>query len=132
MRLLLRLCSLPILALLFSAQAWAISPVETAKIEALIAHVAALQGARFIRNGDAHPPAEAADHLRMKWEKAGKRVQTAEDFIRLCASQSYLSGKPYQIQLANGQVSDAGPYLRRQLALMTGTAAQSSKNPPGS
>ncbi|HJW72171.1 MAG TPA: DUF5329 family protein, partial [Geothrix sp.] len=47
---------------------------EAQKIEALIQGVASLQGAAFIRNGSEHTPREAADHLRLKWKNAGKRV----------------------------------------------------------
>ncbi len=101
--------------LLFGLQAHAAEPLETKKIEALIAHIAQLQGATFVRNGSDHTPAEAAEHLRMKWRRAGDRVKTADDFIRLCASKSYLSGKPYQIRFADGRVFDTGPYLRQQL-----------------
>ena len=106
------LCALP---LLLPAPTSAKTLTEPQKIEALIAAVAALPNAEFIRNGEAHPAADAAAHLRMKWGKAGKRVKTAEDFIRLCASQSYLSGTPYQIRFADGRVESAGPWLRARL-----------------
>ena len=100
----------------FAGLAQAITPAESAKIEALIATVAALpEGTALIRNGEAHPAKAAAEHLRMKWGKAGKRVQTAEDFITVCASQSYLSGKPYLIRFADGREVPTGPWLRQQL-----------------
>lgn len=73
-------------------------------------------GGRFIRAGTEYPPNEAAAHLRMKLGKAGSRVKTAEDFIAGVASKSYLSGKPYQIKLADGTVRPAGPWLTEALA----------------
>ena len=64
------------------------SSVEARKIEHLIAAVARLSDAKFIRNGVAYDAAKAAEHLRLKLREAGARVATAEDFIRLCASRS--------------------------------------------
>jgi Fe-S oxidoreductase len=96
---------------------------ETAKIEALIASVQHLPGAVFIRNGSEHDAVRAADHLRLKWKNVGKRVKTAEDFIRLCATGSSMSGKKYQIRFADGRTVDSAQYLHEQLRrIETGTA----------
>jgi hypothetical protein len=43
---------------------------EEAKIEGLIAAVAELKDAKFIRNGTEHSPAKAAEHLQKKWDAA--------------------------------------------------------------
>lgn len=88
---------------------------EALKIEALIQAVAELPGAVFIRNGTEHLPREAADHLRLKWKNAGGRVKTAPDFIRLCASGSSMSGKPYQIRLQDGRTVAARDWLWTEL-----------------
>ena len=88
---------------------------ERAKIEALISTVEKSDGLVFIRNGSAHDPAQAASHLRLKWKNAGKRVRTAEDFIRYCATGSSMSGKPYQIRFAYGRVEDSAVYFHAQL-----------------
>lgn len=84
---------------------------EKQKIEALIAHVAALDNATFIRNGDEYPPADAADHMRTKWEYAGSRVKTALQFIEHIASKSSMSGDPYLIRFDDGSETESGPYL---------------------
>lgn len=89
---------------------------ESQKIDRLIAYVGNLKSAVFIRNGDEHTAIEAAKHLQMKREKAGDRVKTADDFIRLCASKSYWSGKAYQIRLADGRTRSAEDVLREELA----------------
>lgn len=89
---------------------------EAQKIDRLIAHVASLEGAVFIRNGKEYGPAEAAKHLQYKREKAGDRVKTANDFIRLCASHSYLSGEAYLIRLNDGRTRTAEDVLREELA----------------
>lgn len=88
---------------------------ETAKIEALIRSVEDSDGLVFIRNGSTHDPAQAASHLRLKWKNAGKRVGTAEDFIRYCATGSSLSGKPYRIQFADGRTEESAVYFHAQL-----------------
>lgn len=51
----------------------------------------------FIRNGKEHTAAEAAEHLQMKYRRAGRRVDSAETFIARIASESSLSGRPYLI-----------------------------------
>src|SRR5512139_2442518 len=76
--------------------------IEQKKIEFLISSVENLKEAKFIRNGSEHDGKEAAEHLRMKLQKAGGKVQTADDFIRLCASKSSITGKPYMIRSSDG------------------------------
>ncbi len=88
---------------------------EADKIQYLIASVETLQGAQFIRNGKAYDARRAADHLRFKLKAAGDRVKTAEDFIRLCASRSYLSGEPYRIRFSDGKSIEAEIFFRERL-----------------
>ncbi len=86
------------------------------KIAYLIASVETLQHAQFVRNGTAYDAKAAANHLRLKLRMAGSRVATADDFIRLCASASSVSGLPYQIRFADGRVVSSEVYLRQKLA----------------
>lgn len=108
---------LAVLLLLFGVFAQADSPDvgEGRRIDYLIASIEGLQGAEFVRNGTAYSAAAAADHLRLKRKNAGSRVATAEDFIRLCASASLLSGTPYQIRFADGRAVTSEAYLRARL-----------------
>jgi hypothetical protein len=94
---------------------------EKVKINYLIDGIAQLDGV-FIRNGNEHSPAKAADHIRMKMEKAmnswfapDKEEWTAIMFIDKIASTSSLSGKPYKIKLKTGEIINAGEWLRRRL-----------------
>jgi hypothetical protein len=89
--------------------------IEKKKIDFLIASVGNLKGAKFVRNGTEHDGKEAAEHLRMKLQKAGDKVQTADDFIMLCASKSYISGKPYLIRSSDGKTVKAEQYFREKL-----------------
>ena len=89
---------------------------EAQKIDALIQTVGGLRGAVFIRNGSEYDGQAAADHLRLKREKAGSRVATADDFIRRCGSVSSMSGRPYQIRWADGRTETSEAFLRARLA----------------
>jgi hypothetical protein len=101
---------------LTSALALAQPSAEQARIEYLIESVAALNGARFIRNGAEFNSREAADHLRVKLRNAGSRVRTAEDFILYCATGSSMSGETYRIRLADGRTVNTADFLRGKLA----------------
>jgi hypothetical protein len=91
------------------------NPVEARKIEQLIGAVERLGNAQFIRNGAAYDAKKAADHLRLKLREAGDRVESAEDFIDLCASRSSLSGKPYEIVFDDGRRITSEAFLRGKL-----------------
>jgi hypothetical protein len=71
---------------------------EQEKIDFLISEVQHSQ-AVFIRNGSEYGGEKAASHLKSKLWFAGKRVQTARDFIMGVASHSEESGKPYEIRV---------------------------------
>jgi hypothetical protein len=100
---------------LYSGSARALGDREGKRIEYLIASVEGLSGARFIRNGTEYDGKQAASHLRMKLKRAGGRVSSAEDFITLCASKSYLSGKPYLIAFSDGKTVPAAQFFRKKL-----------------
>jgi hypothetical protein len=92
---------------------------ETQKIEALIDSIQQIKGAVFIRNGSEYSADQAIHHLRMKWDSAGSRVKTAQDFIKYCASESSFSGKKYQIRFPDGKVEDSEDYFNEQLRKMS-------------
>lgn len=94
-----------------SAQA----PDEVRKIEYLISSLEKMKDAEFIRNGTAYNSKQAAEHLRLKWKKGGTGIKTADDFIKLCATRSYITGQTYKIRFANGRMEDAATVLRRML-----------------
>jgi hypothetical protein len=88
---------------------------ETEKIEMLLARIEAMQDVVFIRNGKEYSSNKAADHLRLKWEKAGRYVKTAEDFIKFCGSKSSISGKPYKMRFADGRLENSAVILKELL-----------------
>ena len=58
----------------------------------------------FIRNGVIHKPAAAEAHMRRKYAYFKPEIKTPEDFIRLCASKSTQTGRPYQVKLPDGRL----------------------------
>jgi hypothetical protein len=111
-------CLLVVFVLAIGAHAHAgnLTPLEARRIEYLITAIESLPNAQFIRNGTAYDAKDAAGHLRLKLQTAGSRVATAEDFIRLCASVSSVSGLPYQIKFADGHTITSEAFLRQRLA----------------
>ena len=92
-------------------------PGEGARIQYLISSVETLEGAKFLRNGREYDARTAADHLRLKLRVAGDQVKTADDFIRLCASKSSISGESYRIRFSDGTTVDAEVFFRNRLAV---------------
>lgn len=101
------------------------------EVEALLGYVEHLEGATFIRNGDEHRAQEAAGHLKMKWGRLEKKITTAEDFIRLCASKSSLSGERYKVRFADGSERFCDELLLEKLKDLRAEAAR-RKEPTGS
>jgi hypothetical protein len=102
-------------ALVTSVNAAGAPAEERAKIESLIAHVASLKKAVFIRNGKEYDAASAAKFLRGKWEAHDKDIKTASEFIEKVATKSSTTGKAYRIRLEEGKEVDCGPYLTERL-----------------
>lgn len=96
-------------------QAFDRDAAEAARIQYLIKAVEGLKGVKFIRNGSEYGSRRAAEHLRLKLDKAGPRVKTAEDFISLIGSGSSLSGRPYLLLFPDGRTMDSETFFREQL-----------------
>jgi hypothetical protein len=77
--------------------------------------VGQLKGAVFIRNGSEYDATKAAEHLRRKLDYAGKRIQTADQFIDKLATGSSMTGKPYRIRFKDGHSVESAVYFREQL-----------------
>ncbi|MCG9879733.1 MAG: DUF5329 domain-containing protein [Bacteroidia bacterium] len=90
---------------------------EAQKIDKLIAYVEVTE-AKFVRNGTEYSGVDAAKHLRMKREKAGKKITTARQFIDYLASKSSMSGEPYLMKFKNGSTLPVRDILYHQLKKM--------------
>lgn len=106
-----------------SMQAGAVAPESNAQrneslqdtVDYLIATVAE-SDLVFVRNGKDHTPADAAGHMQRKYDHFRKKIKTPEDFIRLAASKSLMSGKPYTIRFPDGDVHRCDAWLTGLLA----------------
>ena len=105
---------------------------EKEKIEALIGIVHDMKDAKFIRNGSEYDGPAAADHMRTKWSNGSSSIKTAKDFIKLAASTSSMSGKPYLIRFKNGKEQTSADFLLSQLDRLEGRAPTTapSATPP--
>ncbi len=76
---------------------------ETAdEIQHLLDYVGG-SGCTFVRNGVESDATAARKHLAAKYEYAKSRVASAEDLIRLVASRSSTTGRPYLVRCGSSQ-----------------------------
>lgn len=112
-----------IVVLLLARHALAATPVravaEQAKIDFLLQEVKKSNDV-FIRNGREYSGARASGHLATKLRFAGKRVQTATDFILGIASKSEETGKLYEIRTREGHLEPLRDWLLARLHLHEG------------
>lgn len=90
------------------ASAAARPPAEQEKIDWLLARIRS-SDAVFLRNGSEYDGEKAASHLKTKLFFAGKRVQTAREFIAGVATRSEESGEPYRIRPKGAASASATP-----------------------
>lgn len=84
-------------------------------IRHLIGYVSA-SDMTFVRNASEYTPQEAAEHMLKKYRHFRDDIETAGDFIELCASKSLLSGKPYRVIDRQGNALPTRDWLRTELA----------------
>ena len=80
-------------------------------------------GCTFVRNGVESDPAAAREHIRAKYDYAKSQVSSAEDFIRLAASRSSMTGEPYVVRCGSWQFQSAD-WLTAELRRYRGDAGQ--------
>jgi len=89
-------------------------PTEKERIDMLLDAVEK-SGLVFVRNGSEHDSKKAASHLKDKWEHAGDRITTTEQFIEEIASRSSTTGRTYEMKLEDGSLVPAADWLRARL-----------------
>ncbi len=70
---------------------------------------------KYIRNGTSHNGIDAASHIKKKYDHHKKDVASAEDFIRLSATKSMISGSKYYIQCSGSPKIESGVWLLQEL-----------------
>ena len=75
-------------------------------------------GCEFFRNGTWYDAPRAQAHLRAKYDAlaAGNQIKTAEDFIEKAASNSSMSGRPYQIRCGGSVAISTNQWFSAALA----------------
>ncbi len=91
--------------MLASVAGWSTSATES-EVEYLLEFVAA-SGCTFIRNDEEHSSEEAADHLRLKYRRGKRYVNTAEDFIDRLATESSWTGRAYSVRCGEHEQTSA-------------------------
>ena len=92
------------------------SPSEDTVIQTLIQRVEKKSDMVFVRNGNEYNAADAASHLRSKYDYFKAQIVTAEDFIERCATRSEMTKVTYKVKLAgNAAMRDSGDFLRDEL-----------------
>jgi len=69
----------------------------------------------FIRNNKEHTAVEAAAHMQRKYEHFNDKIKTPEDFIRLTATKSLMTGKLYYVRLKDGEKLTSEAWLLQAL-----------------
>jgi uncharacterized protein DUF5329 len=92
--------------------AWATDQTD-AEVQYLLGFVEN-SGCTFHRNGSDHDSADAADHLRLKYNRGGKYVNNADQFIDRLATESSWTGRKYSVT-CNGSNEPSGEWLHRAL-----------------
>ena len=113
MRLFVHLCIAAVFPFVMATPTFAAEPLE--KTIAYLLHQVEAADATFIRNGTTHTPAEAAAHIKAKYEHFKSQIKTPEDFIRLAASKSLLTGKPYLVRSPGGKEMPLDAWLTEAL-----------------
>ena len=117
------LCSALLLAVTGSLTMPAVSQKERNEVEEnlheiveyLLDYVAG-SDCLFIRNNREYSAEKAAGHIRKKYEHYEDEITTAEDFIRLAATKSMMSGKPYLVRFKDGIEIPCSDWLTVALA----------------
>ncbi|MCI0997748.1 DUF5329 domain-containing protein [Pseudomonas corrugata] len=103
-----------LVAIVTSAQAQT-PPQATQEIKGLLDFVEHSE-CRFVRNGEEFPGPQARAHLEKKlnYLEDKNKVNSADDFIDLAATQSSMSGRDYEVRCPEG-AQPAGTWLKREL-----------------
>jgi len=105
----------------FSNNAYANMPPQEASLINELLNTVENSEAVFIRNNTEHSPKEAVKHLKMKLNRAGSRIKTANDFIRVLATKSSFSGKAYMLRFSDGTMVESGLWFTNKLLKLRNT-----------
>lgn len=90
------------------------------EINQLMAYVESTQ-CQYERNGKKHSGAQAVKHIQKKYDYFREDIASAEDFIRLAAKESTLSGRAYQVHCEGRPAITSEEWLLQELARIRAT-----------
>ena len=102
------------LLLLISLLAVSALADTTAEINHLLNYVKTTE-CTYIRNGTEHSGIAAAAHIQKKYEYFKDDIKSSEDFIRLSATKSTMTGSKYYIQCPNCSKEESRKWLLAEL-----------------
>lgn len=70
---------------------------------------------RMERNGSWYAGKDAAAHMQRKYDYFRAEIKSTEDFIRLSATYSTWSGKPYHVHCDGAETETSSQWLLREL-----------------
>jgi hypothetical protein len=93
------------------------SPTVQDEIQHLLTYLGK-SDCQFFRNGKWYDAIEAKNHLNRKYNYLLKKglVRKSEDFIRLGATQSSVSGKAYQVRCKGSEPMPSAVWLNEELS----------------
>lgn len=69
----------------------------------------------FMRNGNKYKGSEAIGHINRKEKYFKNKITSTEDFIRLAATKSEISGKKYKVICIDNTAVNLGEWLQIEL-----------------
>jgi len=78
----------------------------------------------YLRNGDRHTGKEAETHIRKKYDYFRDDIHSAEDFIRLSASKSTMTGSRYYVECPGSSKMESAKWLMDELKRYRKTEAK--------
>ena len=87
---------------------------QSAEVDHLLNFVGETQ-CQIKRNFSYHTGKEALAHMTKKYNHFKDEIKTTEDFIRLSATKSLLTGRAYQVKCADADLLETGTWLLSEL-----------------
>jgi len=69
----------------------------------------------YERNGTTYKGSEAVVHVQKKYDYFKDKIASAEDFVRLCATKSELTGRAYYVQCPSEAKQESAAWLLKEL-----------------
>ena len=69
----------------------------------------------YERNGTTYKGSEAVMHVQKKYDYFKDKIASAEDFVRLCATKSELTGRVYHVQCPSEAKQESASWLLKEL-----------------